>query len=164
MYLKNKFLKFKEKYNKGGFFYALKITSFYFLSLFFPEDISKKRIQKIVNKINPIILEIGAHIGQDTEELLRVFDIPKLYCFEPLPENVNILIKKFKNNKNVKVEKLAISNKDGYVNFYLSEFKDNHENPASSSIKKPLKHLDYFPDILFKKKILVKSMTLDNWV
>jgi hypothetical protein len=35
---------------------------------------------------NPIILEAGAHLGEDTARLVRFFNPEKLYAFEPVPE------------------------------------------------------------------------------
>ncbi len=59
---------------------------------------------------NPIILDIGANKGQSTEEFLKNFKKPKIHCFEPQDQSINILRKKFKNNNKVIINQSAIHN------------------------------------------------------
>lgn len=80
---------------------------------------NKQAIKELLRKDYPVILEIGANYGTDTEEFLKMFGHLKIYCFEPDPR----AIAKFKNRINDKrctLYELAISDKDGEVAFYFS--------------------------------------------
>jgi FkbM family methyltransferase len=127
-------------------------------------EITKKEIKNMLNTDSPVILEIGCNDGKDSEEFLKEFKKIKLYCFEPDPRAIN----KFKNrirDKRCKLYPFAISNKEGQIEFFLSEGKiPLKEGEDSSSIKKPRKHLKRFPWIRFDKKIFVKTISLDKWV
>ena len=51
--------------------------------------LKKDFIKKLLNnKEDPVIIEIGAHYGEDTVEFLKEFDDVKMYCFEPDPRNI----------------------------------------------------------------------------
>jgi FkbM family methyltransferase len=129
-----------------------------------PEEIPKKKIKKILKNKNPTILEIGANNGNDTKKFLKLFSRAKIYCFEPDPR----MIKKFKKNisaENVELVEKAISDREGKIQFYLSESKNPKiRGMDSSSIKRPKNHLDFFPSIKFNKKIKVETITLDKWI
>ncbi len=125
-------------------------------------EISKKQIKKLIGSNPQTILEIGAADGKDSMEFLKCFKSSKIFLFEPDPRNVNILIKKFSNNKNIFIEKFAISDKNGETTFYQS-MKEDVLWAYSSSIKKPKNHFNQFPDIKFNKSIKVKTKTLDDW-
>ena len=130
-------------------------------------EISKKEIKSLLQKGNPLILEIGANDGNDTLEFLQTFKNLKIYCFEPDPR----AIKKFKlkiNDKRCSLSEIAVSNKEGEIEFYMSGGQNPEKTindwDASSSIKKPFKHLKMCPWIKFEKKIVIKSKKLDDWV
>jgi len=126
-------------------------------------ELKKGYIKSLIKIESPIILEIGSNDGRDSQEFLNEFKNIKLYCFEPDPRQ----IKRFKDrieDSRCKLYKIAISNKEGIIDFYLSESIDpNTTAEDSSSIKKPKKHLRRFPWIKFQKKIQVKTMPLDSW-
>ena len=54
----------------------------------------KEDIKILLNKENPVILEVGTNDGEDSEEFLKVFEKIQLYCFEPDPR----AIKRFKKS------------------------------------------------------------------
>ena len=127
------------------------------------EDISKKEIKYLIKKDNPTILEIGCNDGKDSLEFLNQFKDIKLFCFEPDPRS----IKKFNmkiNDSRCCLNEIALSNKKGKIDFFLSESEIKEgEGADSSSLKKPKEHLEKFPWIKFKDKISVATDTLDNW-
>ena len=60
------------------------------------------------NKLNPkIIFDIGGNIGITTVYLASIFPDAKIYTFEPLPENFEILKKISKNMTTLKLLILA---------------------------------------------------------
>ena len=75
--------------------------------------------KSIIKKNNPVIIEIGAHYGEDTLRFLETFKNPMIYCFEPDPRNI-MIFKKYINNKKIKLFEYALSNEEGTADFYLS--------------------------------------------
>jgi len=130
------------------------------------------------NKPNPVILEIGTHYGEDTVDMLKVFNDPMIYCFEPDPRNVKFLNNTLSQHSNVKLFDIALYNKNGEEDFNMSyqpypdgkdlpekyqwineddyrKFKLN--NSGSSSLKSGHKTLEG------AEKARVKTMRLDTW-
>ena len=127
-------------------------------------ELKKEILKKILKKNDPLILEIGCNDGTDSQEFLNEFKQIKLYCFEPDPRQIKKFEERIKDSR-CKLYKIAISNKEGVTDFYLSEsINPNTTAEDSSSIKKPKKHLRRFPWIKFQKKIQVKTRSLDRWV
>ena len=60
-------------------------------------------IKKLVGKDDPLIVEIGAHYGEDTLRLLETFPNANIHCFEPDDRNISIFENKigysFKNKE-----------------------------------------------------------------
>ena len=76
-------------------------------------------IKKFLKKEDPVILEIGANTGRDSQRFLDAFSNISLFCFEPDPR----CIVKFENkisDARCKLFKTAISDKDGESVFHLS--------------------------------------------
>jgi FkbM family methyltransferase len=62
---------------------------------------------------NPVIFDVGANIGQTAIEYNKIFDNPKLYCFEPFANSFDILSETTRINSETKSFKIAISNSTG---------------------------------------------------
>lgn len=124
-----------------------------------------KTIRKLVNKNNPVILEIGANVGRDSQRFLDIFPNVQLFCIEPDPRCVF----RFKQNiqdKRCTLCEMAISDNTGYMNLYLSTgHKPGHNTMHinSSSLSRPTGHLEKFPWCTFNESLEVKTMTLDDW-
>jgi len=67
------------------------------------------------------IFDVGAFKGSFTEICLFNYYDPSIYCFEPVKANYDILVSKYKNNNNVKVESCGLDDKDGIKTIYISE-------------------------------------------
>ncbi|MBU2562083.1 MAG: FkbM family methyltransferase [Nanoarchaeota archaeon] len=133
-----------------------------------PNGISKYEIKKLLNKKDPILLEIGAHDGADTISFLQIIEKAKLYCFEPNPkatlkfkERIKEL-KKRKKNINCSLFEIAISDKNGQAEFYITA---EEKYSAQSTLKKP-KSILRDSQNLWKdgETIIVKTEKLDDWV
>ena len=131
--------------------------------------------RRLLNKVNPVVVEIGVHYGEDTLRFLEAFPECKIYCFEPDPRNIKIF-KKYVKDKRAQLYEIALSNENGEANFYqsfqkykeskipekydwisLEEYKEEKiNNSGSSSLKKGYKHT-------FENYILVKTERFDNW-
>jgi len=78
---------------------------------------------------NPVVVEIGAHYGEDSLRFLETFTDIKLYCFEPDPRNVQIFNKHITDSR-VQLFPIALSDKKGTLPFYPSyEDSDDLEVP-----------------------------------
>lgn len=128
----------------------------------------KEEIKKLLNKENPIILEIGTNDGEDSEQFINCFEKIQLYCFEPDPRAINRFKTRMKKYSNYKLYEIAISNNNGEIDFHLS----GGNNPGmpwygdwdkSSSIKNPKYHLLQHKWCIFDKLIKVKTKKLDDW-
>ena len=117
------------------------------------------------------VIEIGAHIGTDTERLLEYVKSGKMYSFEPDPRNIGILRERLKD-KNIEIVQCAVGGKNGTAEFNLSSGKPPYEDEmlntteqhtASSSLKKPKAHLERFPWCKFEDKVQVDVVTLDSF-
>jgi tRNA G46 methylase TrmB len=70
------------------------------------DTLNMESIKKIINKDNPVIIEIGANIGQTTSLFLKSFPKAKIFCFEPDP-SVSARFKNNIKNKNVTLFEVA---------------------------------------------------------
>ena len=107
---------------------------------------------------HPIILELGAHHGQDTVQIYDACRVPPIYiAVEADPRNIPTL-KRTIGARKVTLIHAAISNHDGEIEFHQCE----GNNDASGSIRTPKEHLTCFPHITFEHTVKVQSLTLDN--
>ncbi|MCJ7804429.1 FkbM family methyltransferase [Patescibacteria group bacterium] len=86
------------------------------------QAIFEKEEYKIdLGKTQPLILDVGAHIGLATIYFKNKYPQAKIIAFEPNPETAKLLRLNIKANqlKNVKVIEAAIWNKEGKQPFYI---------------------------------------------
>ena len=146
--------------------------------------LDKKIIKQLLKKEDPLILELGAHAGEDTREFIREFKNLKIYCFEPDPRCIKKFKSRLKDSRCVLVE-AAISNTDGVTwlnmssgrpprrvynlfrklglrKLYEALAKDDWD--YSSSIKPATSGPKDYPWLNFKEKAEVKTIKLDSWI
>lgn len=112
---------------------------------------------------NPNILDAGAFDGTDTVAMAKMWPNGMLYAFEPVPEIYHWLGDKTQNCDNVRCFSIALSNKTGYQEFFLSEDPNKPGvNFQSGSLLAPKEHLKY-SHIQFNKKTTVPTITIDKW-
>ena len=108
-----------------------------------------------------MIVEIGAHYGEDSENFLNMFPSCRLFMFEPDPRCVKVI--KRKGLGGTLIEK-AVSDTDGLEMFYPSKTingRFNHD--GSGSLLKPKEHLTVFTDVGFDEPVEVPAMRLDTF-
>jgi len=120
--------------------------------------IAKKVIAQYVPR-SPVIVEAGAHIGLDTEELARYFPDGEIYAFEPVPDLFLQLSERTRPYKNVHCLPVALSNQAGEAVMYVS----GGVSDGSSSLLPPKDHLIDHPDVIFEEMIHVECTILDQW-
>jgi FkbM family methyltransferase len=127
----------------------------------------KQTFRKLLQKNNPVILEIGTSTGEDSLDFLREFSDIQLHCFEPDPRCVKIHQNTVKDAR-CQLHPIAISDVDGEAEFYQST-RDYDENGVasdwlqSSSLKTPKNHLELYPWCKFENTVKVPTRSLDSW-
>lgn len=102
------------------------------------------------------ILHIGAHIGEEVEDYSSNGFFP-VYWVEGSQKTFQILYQNIKEyNHNYAIKSIVSNKVNKKYPFYCSS------NAQSSSILKPLKHLDYHKEITFNKVDICYSDTIDN--
>lgn len=132
-----------------------------------PGALTADEIRSLVDKDDPVIIEIGANSGQTTVELLRAMPGATIFAFEPDPR----AIEKFRNaisNPRVRLYECAIGAANGTVTFNQSSGAEHQPGydkgwDQSGSIRRPKSHRDVWPWVKFEKQITVPIMTLDAW-
>lgn len=77
-------------------------------------------------EINPeVILDIGGNIGITSVYLANRFPNAKIYTFEPLPQNFEILKKNTELYDNIEVFNVGLGQEDGSFDIFMSEDSEN---------------------------------------
>ncbi len=121
------------------------------------------QLKNIINKSNPLIIEIGCWNGRDTQLFLKHFPLCKIFAFEPDPRNIKMIKNNIVDTRLLLIEE-AISDEDGEAIFYDSHGITNGEKDwsASGSLNKPKRHLHINPHIKFGNGIKVITKKLDT--
>ena len=127
------------------------------------KTISNEKLLKNLIKIeNPIILDIGANVGQTIIKYQKLFPKAKILSFEPSPEIFENLKKRFKNIENLYIYNLAFGSEETNKTFYINE---RSHNSGFYKLQDGFK-IKNFPDekMSYKGSLNVKLTTLDNFV
>jgi 2-O-methyltransferase len=76
--------------------------------------------QFLSNVSKPIVIEIGAHIGNDTKFFIDNYTGSRVIAFEPDPRNYEVLSKRFDTEDRVTLFNYALSEKNGVTQFFKS--------------------------------------------
>ena len=148
----------------SSLFHKLKARSYFLLKkwgLMKPDDIFSisKLLLKGYLSSSPVIIDCGAHVGDDSIELACLFPKGMIHSFEPVPNLFRELEKKTLSYRNIYRYQVALSNADSTAMMYVS----SGTSDASSSLLAPALHLQDHPKVFFEEKIEVKTSTLDTW-
>lgn len=137
--------------------FIILLTNFLRLNSY-PQELSKIEIGKYLPQ-NPIILEAGAYIGNDTEEMAQLWPQSTIYAFEPIPDLFHELTQRTVGFANVKRFKIGLGTRTGTAKLYISSGISN----ASSSLLQPKEHLNAYPTVYFDTVIEIPIITIDEW-
>jgi len=70
---------------------------------------------------NPIVVEAGAHRGEDTLKMSNFWPAGMIYAFEPLSTSYEILEKKVAQCSNVQCFQYALANSTKPAHFYVDD-------------------------------------------
>jgi FkbM family methyltransferase len=121
-------------------------------------DWRKKGLKRYV-PTDGVILEAGAHIGQDTVELARIWLDGHIHAFEPIPRVYELLERNTSDSSNVKTYRYALGDRTAVEPMYVSGGAGNQ----SSSLLAPEEHLAVFPEISFDEVMKVEVTTIAAW-
>jgi FkbM family methyltransferase len=78
------------------------------------------------DKLNPkVIFDIGGNVGITSIYLASIFPDAKIYTFEPLPDNFEILTKNIQKYNNIEAFNIGLGSKNGNFKVYLSDDSEN---------------------------------------
>ena len=81
--------------------------------------LTAREIHLLVGKDDPVIIELGANVGQTTEEFLAEMPGARIYCFEPEPRAIEKFRKRI-SSPNVKLIACAVGAENRIVVFNQS--------------------------------------------
>lgn len=148
----------------SNFFVKLKyhVERFLFENLALPK-VKNEKISKVILKKylppNPVVIDCGSHDGSDSIEFAKLLKKATIHSFEPVDELYSRLVKNTKPYNNILTYQLALADRNGKMDFYISEGASD----ASSSLLQPKDHLIFHPNTYFKRKIIVNTLMLDTW-
>ena len=125
----------------------------YFNKTKFLKYFEKKKNKKITH-----LIDVGAHHGESIKLFSKYFKIQKILAFEPSTENFNMLKKKTRGYKNLKLYNIALGDYDGFANFkqhYDSESSTMTEINENSNYFKKKNYL--FTPFGLKKKLFIQN-------
>ena len=109
-----KFLKLKEKWKRS------------FRKRFSQKNPALYYIKRILSSEYPLIIDVGAHVGQSSMEYLEVFKNPSIQCIEPCEESFEILVKRFCDDKRVKCFNIGFADKNEKLNLNINHSSDTN--------------------------------------
>jgi len=122
------------------------------------ERIAKRFIARFL-PVAPVIVECGAHTGDDTVEMARLWPAGSIHAFEPVPHLFEELTKRMAAFSNTQCYRLAVSGESGVKRMFIS----GGSSDASSSLLTPADHLQSHPDVTFNEDIDVPTTTFGEW-
>jgi FkbM family methyltransferase len=130
------------------------------LGLELPEkgQVRKREIARFLPAA-PQVVEVGAHVGLDTQAMARRWPEGAIHAFEPVPALYEQLVARVRGQRNVTTYRLAVAGTSGELIMNLSGGRSD----GSSSLLRPLEVRKFHPDVTFEETIAVRATTLDEW-
>tara|TARA_B100000315_G_C14558055_1_gene579160 strand:+ start:1217 stop:1936 length:720 start_codon:yes stop_codon:yes gene_type:complete len=115
--------------------------------------------RKMIDKDEPLILDIGAHVGESVEFFKHVFPKCKIHSFEPFLESYKELCK-LQYSEFIPINK-AVSSKSGEKELFV--YNIPHLN-SLNRINIDSKDSIHYAKEVTEKKVQVKTITLDDYI
>ena len=107
----------------------------------------------------PILLDVGGHIGEYTEEFLRVHPRGVAYVFEPSAEPFHVLKARLGNYSNITLVQKGLSDRSGTQPLY----KDAEMSGLASLTRRRLEHLNIMMDRVEMVELQTVDEALAEW-
>jgi len=112
--------------------------------------------------VNPVILEAGAHYGNETIAMARLWPEAKIFALEPNPHAFEILVQATVPFDSIDCRQIALNDTTGKASFYIC-YGSTGDNPVfehASSLLEPSLEME----VHYKGPILqVNCKNLDEW-
>ena len=106
----------------------------------------------------PVIFDVGAHKGETVRRYKDLFQDAEIYCFEPFPDNVEIIKSKFSLDPSVHVFDKAVSDTTESRTFHINE-----SDATNSLLPRTKSGRRYFSKAAAEKtKLNVEAITIDE--
>jgi FkbM family methyltransferase len=118
-------------------------------------------VQKnLINIHEPIIFDVGAHIGQTYEIYRKLFPFAYIYCFEPCPDSFKKLESTISKHSSSFGYQMAVSKSIGQANLNL-----NLSSATNSLLETDQRGKDYWGKGLLETvdKVVVDTINLDDF-
>jgi FkbM family methyltransferase len=125
-------------------------------------DIELSEIDALIPKIS-VVLEAGAMDGQDTVRMATQWAGSRIFAFEPVPGNYELLVTATEQLGNVETFQMAVGIATGKSTLHLSASEKGQGASTSSSLLSPHEHLDAVTDVTFEESVEVDVVNLDEW-
>lgn len=124
---------------------------------------NKSPLDKSGNKC-PVIIEAGTAEGYDTAKLAILFPYGRIYGLEPIKNMFDTAAAYIRilGLRNTIIFNAALAETNGEVDMHVAYY--NEKPTGSSSILEPKRHIELYPDVTFKNKEKVKTITLDTFI
>jgi FkbM family methyltransferase len=162
--------KIKQLLKRKGWYYYLRYSSLFkiYESILKPEaKFQQKREVEFYRSFLPgceLVFDIGANDGHKTEAFLEFSK--RVICIEPDEENSRLLNIRFRNNKKVTVERVAVSDNSGTATMHI-----HHAASAFNTLSPKWKQLlenngeqRWNEDIRFMGTTQIQTTTLDELI
>jgi FkbM family methyltransferase len=107
-----------------------------------------------------LVFDIGASDGGFARKIKGLYPNTELHSFEALPNSFERLIQRCGEFKNFYPNNIALSDKEGEIEFFLCE----DSTGSSSMLEMTDIHKQAYPHTAKNKSLKVKSITLDDYV
>lgn len=108
----------------------------------------------------PIIVDVGANIGQSCVEMLRALPLASIYCIEPDPETYFKLCSNVADLPRIKTSQLAMGSSEGTISLNRNISPDTNSVLQRSSI---VQQENWHQLLSLESKVDVRMTTLDTW-
>ena len=142
--------------------YSKAFTRIYWKRRFFPDLLGKISMSYILKFLpnDPVILDVGAHIGIDSEYFAKHFKEGQIFALEPVPELFQLLALRMARYNNCKLFQVGLAEFNGSARIYVS----SGTSDASSSLLIPKEHLKFHPEVKFEAFKEIQVQTLDEFI
>jgi len=110
-----------------------------------------------ISNPNPIIFDVGGYKGHFSDLILKTLPGAKIFIFEPVYLYYKFLVKKYINNKNIKIFNFALS---GHKLKKKISYDDDKSSIYNSSILSPGELVDVISITDFLKQNQIKQVNL----
>ncbi|NET44483.1 FkbM family methyltransferase [Okeania sp. SIO2B3] len=115
---------------------------------------------KNLNKTDICIFDVGANKGQTAKIYRSQFPTAEIYCFEPFPDSIAELNRKFSDDPKIHIVPKAVAQEKGTATFYVNE-----RNVTNSLLPRPSSARRYYPKSAKPKETIeVEVINLDEFL